>query len=174
MSFALPVPILLSFCLLGTLPLVLVVLSHGPLRVTAPGRRFVVAALLVVIMWISGLITLHDGEASDAFADLIVAALLMMGGLLSAFTLWTLIAWGFSVSLLLALSRHGGTLDSSSWVRAYTGGQSLERFAKDRQRILLKFNLAQAGETGVRITPWPGKAVSFVAIALRRLFGVRS
>lgn len=174
MTVTISLTILFSFCMLGVLPFTLIALSHGPLRVAAPGRRFVVTAALIVILWLIGLFALYDGGQRDAFADVIVAVLLMTGGLLAAFTLWTLIAWGFSVSLLLALSQRGGTLDFTSWVHAYTGGQSLERFAKDRQGVLLRFNLAQANETGLRITPWPGRAVAFVAVALRRLFGIRA
>jgi hypothetical protein len=51
MNFTPPLPILSALGAALLLPVVLAGLSHGPWKVPAPGRRFVLAAALVLAGW---------------------------------------------------------------------------------------------------------------------------
>jgi hypothetical protein len=142
-------------------------LSHGPLRVAAPGRRFVVAAVLTWAAWLAAVVAVGPG-----WVDLVTGGLLLATATLAAFTLWTLVAWGFTLSMLLALARAGRPLTADEWARAYTGGRPLDAFARDRLGVLLKLGLAELRGGDVVMTPRRGRAVARGAVVLRWLFGL--
>ncbi len=150
------------------LPALIILLAHGPWRVAAPGRRFVVAAVLMVAGWAVALIALPACPAED----LLASAMILATALLVGFTLWTLVAWGFTVSLLMTLARADGPLVFDEWVRRYTGGKDVGAFAHDRLGLLLKLGLARLEGDQVRITPGRGRPLARVVSLLRGVFGV--
>lgn len=159
------VALALAACVL--LPALVLVLSHGALKVAAPGRRFVLAAALTWVAWLATL----PATSPDA-VDLVTSALLLATATLAGFTLWTLVAWGFTVSMLLALTRAAGPLTVDEWVLAYTRGKPIDAFARDRLGVLLKLKLAEARDDSVVMTPVRGRLFAVAAGALRTLFGL--
>jgi hypothetical protein len=157
----------LSLAACGLLPAVLCGLSHGPLKVVAPGRRFVVAAGLTWAAWLVAVVAVSPG-----WVELVTGALLLATATLAGFTLWTLVAWGFTLSMLLALAHAGRPLSADEWARAYTGGKSLDAFARDRLGVLLRLGLAEVRGGEVAMTPCRGWAFARVTVALRKLFGL--
>lgn len=149
------------------LPVFLLSLSHGSLRVAAPGRRFVLAAGLTWVAWLATL----TGTAPDA-VDFVTGAMLLATATLAGFTLWTLVAWGFTVSMLLALSRAGEPLTLEEWALAYTRGKPLDAFARDRLGVLFKLGLATERGGQVVMTPGRGRLFAVGAAVLRKLFGL--
>ncbi|HVL11290.1 MAG TPA: hypothetical protein VM529_01910 [Gemmata sp.] len=161
----LPVAASLAACVM--LPVALLVLSHGPFKVTAPGRRFVLAAGVVWTAWVATMIAVRPD-----WVDLVTGALLLATATLAGFTLWTLVAWGFTVSMLLALARADRPLTVDGWALAYTRGKPLAAFAQDRLGVLLKLGLAEVRGGEVVMTPRRGRAFAKAATMLRRLFGL--
>jgi hypothetical protein len=161
----LPIALALAGCLL--LPSLLLALSHGPLRVDAPGRRFVSAAILTWLAWFVAMVAV----APD-WVELVTGALLLATATLAGFTLWTLVAWGFTLSMLLALDRAGRPLSVEEWALAYTRGKPLDAFACDRLGVLFKLGLAEVRGGEVVMTPRRGRVVARIAVALRKLFGL--
>ena len=161
----LPVGLSLSAC--GLLPAVLLGLSHGPLKVAAPGRRFIVAVALTWIAWLATSIVVEPD-----WVDLIAGGLLLATASLAAFTLWTLIAWGFTLSMLLALAAQGRPLTEEEWALAYTRGQPLEAFARDRIGVLLLLGLAKVRGDDVVMVPRRGWLFARLTGLLRKLFGL--
>ncbi|MFO0802178.1 MAG: hypothetical protein U0791_03500 [Gemmataceae bacterium] len=161
-------PVALSLLAAGFLPAFMLALSHGPWKVAAPGRRFIVAAVLTVGTWI-GLIFLP--ESPNAF-DVVAGALLLLTALLAGFTLWTLIAWGFTLSMLLTLARSDRPLSLPEWVAGYTGGKPLTAFARDRLGVLLMLGLATSRDGRVAMTPVRGRWMARIAGLLRSTFGL--
>jgi hypothetical protein len=155
---------LLACCLL---PVFLLSLSHGALRVAAPGRRFVLAAALAWVAW-AGTVTVVHPDA----VELLTGALLLAAATLAGFTLWTLVAWGFTLSMLLALRRAGRPLTVGEWALAYTRGKPLDAFARDRLGVLLKLGLAELRGGEVVMTPVRGRLFAKAAGVLRQLFGL--
>lgn len=143
----------------------------GPTKV--PGRRFVIAQAVGFATW--GLAMALWSETMDpAWPDVVAALLILMGGALAAFTLWSLLAWGFTSSLLLTLSRADKPLTFDDWVARYTRGGDCTVFTRNRLGVLLRFGLAR--ETADGIAPMPGWAamVGASALCLRSLFGLRT
>jgi hypothetical protein len=154
----------------GTLPIWLMLLSHGPWKIVRPGKRFVLAALLSLGTWVVTLFLWPPGGA----IDLISGASILILSLLAGFTLWTLVAWGFTLSMLLALRRTNRTLSLKEWIASYTGGKTVEAFGRDRLGVLFRFKLAdRTGADEVEATG-NGRRVAVIAIVLRKLFGLRA
>jgi hypothetical protein len=162
-----PVAVSLAACVL--LPAALLTLSHGPLKVTAPGKRFVVAAAAAWAAWLAATVATHPD-----WVELVTGALLLATATLAGFTLWTLVAWGFTVSMLLALARAGRPLTPGEWALAHTRGKPLAAFAQDRLGVLLRLGLAEVREGQVVMTPRRGRAFAKAAGALRKLFGLHA
>lgn len=157
----------LAACVL--LPVFLLCLSHGVLKVLAPGRRFILAAMLTWGAWLATL----PATASDA-VELVTSALLLATATLAGFTLWTLIAWGFTVSMLLALNRASEPLSIDNWALEYTRGKPLDAFARDRLGVLFKLGLAETHGDAVVMTPLRGRLFAKCAGLLRTIFGLRT
>src|SRR5262249_26998068 len=136
-------------------------------------RRFMIAEALGFGAWALGMV-LWSGAMDPAWPDVLAAVLILMGGALAAFTLWSLLAWGFTASLLLTLSRAGHALTFDEWVVRYARGGDSTVFTRNRLGVLLRFGLAR--ETADGVAPMPGWAATIGASAhcLRSLFGLRT
>jgi len=166
-DFAPTLAVALSLAACALLPVLLLALSHGPLRVDAPGRRFVVSAALAWAAWVAATTATAPGAV-----ELVTGALLLATATLAGFTLWTLVAWGFTLSMLLALDRAARPFSVEEWALAYTRGKPLDAFARDRLGVLLKLGLAELRGGEVVMTPRRGRLVARVAVVLRKLFGL--
>jgi hypothetical protein len=155
----------LAACVL--LPAVLLLVSHGLTRIGSPGRRFVVATLLTWAVWVMAMIALGPG-----WVDFTTGLFLLLTTTLAGFTLWTLIAWGFTLSMVLALARCGRPLSIEEWAEEYTRGKSLSAFARDRLGILLVLGLVEVHGERVIMTSTRGRIFAKSAAALRALFGL--
>lgn len=157
----------LSLVACGLLPVFLLSLSHGVLKVAAPGRRFVLAATLTWGAWLATLpVTVPDA------VELVTSVLLLATATLAGFTLWTLVAWGFTVSMLLALNRASEPLTIDEWAMEYTRGKPIAAFARDRLGVLFKLGLAETRGCDVVMTPGRGRMFAKCAGVLRILFGI--
>jgi hypothetical protein len=161
-------PVSFSLAACAALPLVLIALSHGALRIAAPGRRFLSAAGVTWLAWLAAMAVSQAG-----WVDMVSGFLLLASATLAGFTLWTLIAWGFTLSMLLALYRGGRTLSVEEWMLAHTRGKPIAAFARDRLGVLVRMSLADIRGGRVVMTDRRGRVVARIAAGLRGLFGLR-
>ena len=84
-------------------PLILLGLSHGPLRIRAPGRRFAVAWLALFFAWVVVAVSLGQRPLPDLLAVL----LLFATAVVCSFMLWSVLCWGFTLNMLLVLLKLG-------------------------------------------------------------------
>lgn len=167
MDLALPFPVGVALVAAALLPVLLVVLGHGPWRVAAPGRRFLVAAALG---WSAGGVafSLVPGSGFDRAAGLLILA----GATLVVFVFWTLVAWGFTLTMLRALAAADHPLTEEQWIAGVTGGRNLTAFCTDRLRVLERFGCAARVGDRVVLTRAAGRRTARLAVACRRLFGL--
>lgn len=160
-------PVALSLLVLVATPILVLLLSYGSWKVASPGKRFVFAALGGWTIWLFCMV------ASDpTVVELITGFLLLVTATLVQFTLWTLLAWGFTLSMLLALHRAGQPLLLEEWVQAYTGGKPLSAFAEDRIQLLLRLRLAELTDRQLVMSRGRGRLIAQLTQRLRRLFGL--
>jgi hypothetical protein len=159
-------PILTALFAALAVPVVLALLSHGPWKIVAPGRRFLVAVSLAAGAW-PGCLLFSEPRP----ADLLAGVLILASAVLAEFTLWTLIAWGFTASLLMTLARENRSLATDEWIAAYTAGQTIDAFSLDRLGVLFRFGLAVRQPDRIVLTRGGRPAARFVRI-LRLVLGL--
>ncbi|MCQ8782843.1 hypothetical protein [Mangrovibrevibacter kandeliae] len=149
----------------------LILLSHPPLRIASLTARFAAAAGLALALFAAGIVLAALAGHSPAWADLLAGAMILAGAILSAFTLWTLVCWGFTTSLLLALARSGPAESHENWFREYAGG-GYRMFTQDRLGLLLRAGLVREAAGTVRLTGGRARAFARLADLLRRFYGL--
>ncbi len=165
-----PSPILLSGIVAGlSLPPLLGILSHGPWKIQSPARRFQIAVLGISMVW--GLFSVTQ-ESLDG-ADVLASLMLWLTAVLATFTFWSLLAWGFTLSLLLRLASAQRPLTVDEWIASYAQGGDAETFARDRLGILFRFRLARLDGDHVRLTPGLGPWAASLVDLFRSIYGVQ-
>ena len=167
MNFSLSLPVAAAIVAAAILPLLLALMGHGPKIFRVPGRRFVVAAGVVVIGW-----SLATFSLGCRLPDFVAGGLILLGALLAEFTLWTLVAWGFTLTMLTTIADENEPISLDDWIRAYTGGRDVEAFAEDRLGVLFRLKMAKRHEGFVVSTPGRGANMAKVARLLQRMFGL--
>lgn len=154
------------------IPALLVLLSFGPPAWRHPGRRFKRSVIAGWILWLPIALVLPAYAPSHPLDWLAGAAVLVASTLLS-FNAWTILAYGVTANMLVALMRADRPLDLDAWADRYSGGRSLNQIFLDRLGHLLLFRLVhRAGDT-VHLAPRRGRAAAILLTAVSFLFGLR-
>lgn len=152
-----------------TFPLLLMSFAHGPLRVPRSGARYqlaAVAAIILFALWCA----LYPGARSPA--DVVAGALMISGAMIIWFNIWSILVWGFTLSLLTALAEAHAPLTKERWIAAYTGISDASVFAHDRLGVLLKLKAARIERDQVRMTVL-GRLIALGGRLARLMFGMR-
>jgi hypothetical protein len=168
MIWAPPPPICSALAASISLPFFVLLLSHGPWRIDGPMSRFVTASVCALSVMLAGL---GAGGMGD-WVELTAALILFFGSVIAGFTCWSLVAWGFTLSMLRVLDEQHSLGSMTAWCNAYTGGQDIEAFAADRCRLLIRVGLARPDTPGgIAATPFGRLAAPLVELT-RRCFGL--
>lgn len=172
MNLAAPPIVLASVAIAAASACFLLVLSHPPLRIASPGRRFKAAAAAALALWVAASAVIGAAGLPTSIFDVLSGAMILVGALMAGFIVWSLIAWGFTLSMLLAIARFDGAVTVDEWSALYARGKSMREICLDRVGVLLAFGLAKKrGEEVIvsgRISALGAKAVLW----LRRLFAI--
>jgi hypothetical protein len=153
------------------IPVLLVLLSWGPAAWRHPGRRFKRSVVAGWILWLPILLVTPVYAPAHPLDWLAGAAVLLASTLLS-FNAWTILVYGVTSNMLVALMQAERPLDLDSWADRYSGGRSLSQIFLDRLGHLLLFRLAyRAGDT-VHVAPRSGRAATAVLAAVNFVFGL--
>jgi hypothetical protein len=115
----------------------------------SPGRRFRAAAItLAVLLLIAGLAL----PGARDIGDVLGGALLLATAILLCHVFWSLLAWGFTVTLLTALAQAGRPLTLEQWISAYMQGCDLGGFAHNRLRLLIGTGMVTPGDGRIAVT----------------------
>jgi hypothetical protein len=86
--------------------------------------------------------------------DVLGGALLLATAILLCHVFWSLLAWGFTVTLLTALARAERPLTLEQWISAYMQGGDLSGFAHNRLRLLVGFGMVTPSGDRIAMTPF--------------------
>ena len=138
-----------------------------------PGVRYRVSvgcAGLLLLVW---LVVLALARTPAAAIDYAADAAIMVSATIIAFVAWSLIAWGFTLSMLLALAHEKRFTGLDEWIRGYTGGADFRRLAADRASVLMASRFAvEVGGNAYRLTSFGRIASTLVGVG-RWTFGIR-
>jgi hypothetical protein len=73
--------------------------------------------------------------------DIFCAALLYVTAVMAVYSAWTLIGYGFTVSILLDVERNKVASSQAELIQSFAGGNGLPAFVRDRAALLVKMKL---------------------------------
>ena len=133
------------------------------------GVRFVAGCVAVAAIFLAlAFVIPGQREPADVFSGF----LFLVAGMLFWNVIWSLLAFGFTVTLLTALVQAGKPLTRSEWVLAYMQGSDLRKFAWNRLQLLLGAGMARTERQNIVATPF-GVVTATMVRSARFLFGIR-
>jgi hypothetical protein len=145
----LPFPIGAALLACFSFPIVLLLLSQKPFIGVSPGRRFAIAWGLVIIGWTCACAAMTDiGVDGLKLADFVAGLMLFGAGVLCSFMLWSVLCWGFTLNMLVALARAKCVGSLAEWQTCYAGEMGLRQLAVDRAEVLLRAGLVRLDGSG--------------------------
>jgi hypothetical protein len=165
----LPAPMECVAIALGvTFPFVMLIWAQfGSIR--GAGVRFGLGCVTSIVM-LAALAVILPGERDPA--DVVSGFLLLVAALLFWNVIWSLLAFGFTLTLLTALVKAGKPLTLSQWMMAYMQGADLRTFAHNRLQLLFGTGMAKLERENLVATPF-GVTAAGLMRASRLLFGIR-
>ena len=163
-----------AICCGCAVPVLLVLLGRMSAALRRPGLRYRVSVQAAWLLFLTSLVGFALTGIPIAAIDYIAGAAIMLSATVLAFIAWSLIAWGFTLSMLLALAKEKRVGGLDDWIRHYTGGADFRRLAADRAAVLLAARLAvTAAANGLKLTSLGRVAARCVAVG-QWTFGIRS
>jgi hypothetical protein len=131
------------------MPLYLLGLARALPTRLAPGARLRCAVVVMAAVWLALLVVQGDlppQSGLEFLAGLLVLAVAAIAG----FIIWSLLAWGFTLAMLVALKRAARPLTIDGWIAALCGEERGDAFARNRLTVLIGFGLARLHDGKVR------------------------
>jgi hypothetical protein len=137
--------------------------------ITGAGTRFGLGCITSAVIFLAMSILLPGGRDP---ADVFSGALLLATAMLFWNVIWSLLAFGFTLTLLTALAREGRPVNRNQWISAYMQGSDLEKFARNRLQLLLGTGMARADDQNIVATSF-GIATAVLIRTIRFVLGIR-
>lgn len=115
------------------LPLVLLCYARIP-ATGGSGRRFRLGCVTMLALYAIACLALPGQRHID---DMLAGLFLLATAMMFFYILFSLLAWGFSLTLLTALVKAGRPLTWEQWTVAYTQGGDLGTFTHNRLKLLV-------------------------------------
>lgn len=150
------------------LPLIVLVCAQLKSIHGAGARYWLGCCAAAAIFFAASMVLPADQDWSEEISGflLLVAAMLFWN------VFWNLLAFGFTLTLLTALARSDQPLTRNQWISAYTQGDDLGKFARNRLQLLLGMGMAMTDQKSIVATPF-GIATARLIQFIRLFFGVR-
>jgi hypothetical protein len=157
----LPGPLQITAIVLSViLPLLLYVYARiGVFR--GAGRLFRAGSITVVGLFALACLGLPGPRN---IGDALGGVLLLLTAILLCNVFWSLLAWGFTVTLLTAIAGTGRPLTLEQWMSAYMQGGDLSGFAHNRLRLLVGSGMVVARDGRIVVTPFGALTARLVSL----------
>ncbi|MFZ5715137.1 MAG: hypothetical protein ACOY3N_20130 [Bradyrhizobium sp.] len=132
------------------------------------GRRFRLGCITIIILYAIACMAL---PGQRQVGDMLGGLLLLGTAIMFCYILFSLLAWGFTLTLLTALVQAGRPLTLEQWAEAYMQGGDLGMFTHNRLKLLVGARMVITA--GDRLTPTAkGVAVAHLVRFVRRSTGL--
>tara|TARA_Y100000591_G_C21844959_1_gene708124 strand:+ start:272 stop:769 length:498 start_codon:yes stop_codon:yes gene_type:complete len=98
----------------------------------------------------------------------LASILLLTSSIIINFTIWSILIWGFTVSLLESVMSKK-KITKPKWIEIYTGNKSLDFFTQDRIKLLLIIKSIEKKKNDIQINSI-GLTVSKIYMILKKYF----
>ncbi|SDS22084.1 hypothetical protein [Bradyrhizobium canariense] len=138
-----------AICLSVALPFLLLCYARIP-GIRGAGSRFRIGCATAVGLFAIACFALPGDRQFD---DVLGGILLLATAIILSYVLWSLLAWGFTLTLLTALAQTGQPITSEQWAAAYMQGGDLSTFAHNRLKLLLGSGMVVSADGKIAVTP---------------------
>lgn len=156
----------------AAIPLVTFILSHRPFKITSLQHRFLISCGISFLVWGAFVFTYAINAQSVLWSDMLSGILFFLTAIIAFGILWSLICWGFTLSLLKALAESQSAKNQTAWFALYGGGSTTQDFMYDRLSILLALGLAQHKNETIKLTSSSGHFMAIFVRILRKMYGL--
>jgi hypothetical protein len=125
------------------------------------GRLFRAGCITVLGLFAAACLALPGPRETD---DVLGGILLLATAILLCHVFWSLLAWGFTVTLLTALARSAQPLTLQQWTSAYMQGGDFSGFAHNRLRLLIGTGMVISSDGRITVTPFGMLTVHLVRL----------
>jgi len=125
------------------------------------GRRFRFGCATAALLFGIACVALPGERQVD---DVLGGVLLLATAVLLVHVFWSLLAWGFTLTLLTALAHAGRPLTEDEWAAAYMQGGDITTFAHNRLKLLLASGMVVSRDGKIAAT-----ATGMMIVRLARL-----
>ena len=129
-----------------------------------PKNNFLVSTVIVFVVLYS--VYLYLGNIS--IKTLLGSILFLSSSVIILFTFWTILIWGFTISLLESLTKLKVS-NKEKWIKKYTGKSNLNVFTKDRMRLLFIIDAIKITKKNEIVITKKGIILSFVNKFIKKL-----
>ncbi|MEZ2141632.1 hypothetical protein AAE026_04845 [Bradyrhizobium sp. DN5] len=131
-----------AICLSIAFPLLL--LGYARIAATGgSGRRFRLGCVSVIVLYVLACIVLPGQRHFD---EVLSGLFLLATAMMLCYVLFSLLAWGFTLTLLTALVKTGRPLTLEQWAAAYMQGGDLGTFTHNRLKLLIGSRLVTTAD----------------------------
>jgi hypothetical protein len=130
--------------------------------------RFKFSAAFILILWCLTALGLRS-----SLWDIGAGVLLILAVLIFAFMIWSVLCWGYTISMLLCLSEARPIKNVYDWEKLYTKSDSILTLTENRSRVLVWLRLAkihnntvQLSQLGYRFSTMINTIIRFTGIPL--------
>jgi hypothetical protein len=135
-------------------------------RIGGTGRRFRIAAAAAATLFAAACFA-----RSCTFEDALSGALLLAGALIFWWIFWSVLVWGFTLTMLTSLARYKQPATLREWMSLYSRRDDTHAFAHNRMQLLLGSHLVTAVDGKIILTP-TGILIARLVNFLRSFFGI--
>ena len=135
--------------------------------------RLVSAFVLCMVLWVALAMAGTIGEPFDdaLAADWLAGAAIMLSAGVATFLVVSLLAWGFTGTMLLDLDRIGTASTNGHWQKEFGNGAGFDRFSANRFDLLIALRVVQSSSNSMRLSPL-GSLVGMALTGFSWYFGV--
>jgi hypothetical protein len=151
-----------AICLSAVLPLLLLCYARIP-AIRGAGRRFRLGCLSVIALFVIACIALPGPRHLD---DVVGGLFLLATAMMLCYVLFSLLAWGFTLTLLTALVQARRPLTAEQWAAVYMQGGDLGTFAHNRLKLLIGSGMVTTADSKLAPTA-KGLAVAHLVKLVR-------
>ena len=162
--------ILIPILLILMMPIILLVMPRFFRKIDL-SMRFKLVAIFILLTWcLLGLVLKSKGYVFS-YWDICSGALLIISVLIFLFMIWSVLCWGYTISMLLCLSQPKSVTNLHDWEKLYTNTDSLLTLTRNRSQVLVWLGLAKIDKDIVQLTSF-GKLFSSMVNAIIRITGI--
>jgi len=162
-EIVIPILVIMSF------PFFLWVLPRTPFKVTQPGLRFKLSVLIVLLLWL-GLKLMFVQNINWLYW--LAGMFFILSFVIFGFILWSVLCWGYTLSMLLSLSDVDHPIDVEQWQTFHAGPNGVRQLTIDRAQVLVRLYLATLKDDQLALSKLSVPVVAMVRFCTK-LFGVK-